>query len=142
MVAYTTVLKTRQDQQTHAEKDRAISASRDLAVHLVSLYDEMKALELRQTEPTDDDLGPLTQLADTFRASVVVDGPFLPESVLTPMKGARRKIAAFLTTRDGQITRVEIKKIRPVVWEAGERLREFKSPTKFGHHPRRTTGTL
>jgi hypothetical protein len=139
VVAYLTVEKTRrheaglaeqsrQDQAAYAEKPRQIETSGMLAYHLVALYDELRAIEVREVEPAQDDLDRVGPLADALRRSIVVDAPLLPNDVEVHLKATRKEISALVTIRDIPLTREEITRIRGTVRAAGDVLREFRRP--------------
>jgi len=143
VVAYLTVQKTRRDQEAlaaktrrdaagHAELQRQIDTSGTLAYHLVALYDELKALELGSSEPTDDDMDRLRPLADNLRRSIVVDAPLMPERVEVQMKEARKEITVFLTKRTTPVTLTEVHEVRQTVKTAGDVLQDFRRPKSVG----------
>lgn len=118
-----------QNAAKRAEDQRAHDAAGRMAVHIVALFDKLRELERRDTEPSAEDFEPLRQHVDELRRSIVLEGPLVPTSLEQKLKDTRRALAEGTPPRAEPPTRQQVGVFRESVEAAGDSIRDYRRPT-------------
>ncbi len=112
-----------------AEDQRAHDAAGRMAVDIVAVFDNLRDLERRETEPSAEDFEPLRQHVDELRRSIVLEGPLVPPDLEQKLKDTRKALAEGIPPRAEPPTRQQVGVFRAKVEAAGDSIRDYRRPT-------------
>ena len=113
-----------------AEDQRAHDAAGQMAVNLVAVYDALKGLESRESDPVAEDFEALRERVDELRRSIVLEGPLVHPRLETELKAARKAIAEGIPPRSNPPSRQQISAFREQVDAAGKAIQRYRRPTQ------------
>jgi hypothetical protein len=112
-----------------AEDQRAHDAAGRMAVHIVAVFDELRDLERRESEPSAGDFEPLRKQVDELRRSIVLEGPLVPTDLERELKDTRKALAEGIPPRAEPPTRQQVGVYREKVEAAGDSIQDYRRPS-------------